>query len=112
MERSHTLLRPCAAPPLGSLGSNARKPSSPHLNPKPNPKPKPPNPNPPPKQQLDVVANDIFAAAVASSGRTSICVSEEEENPIAVDMTSSGKYIAAFDPIDGSSNLDGARGMN
>lgn len=32
-------------------------------------------------------------------------VTEEEEKPIAVE-TVAGGYICAFDPIDGSSNLD------
>jgi fructose-1,6-bisphosphatase I len=58
--------------------------------------------------QLDLIANDIFTAAVANSGRTSITVSEEEDNPIAVEVTAGGAYIVAFDPIDGSSNLVGA----
>ena len=54
----------------------------------------------------DVVANDIFCAAVANCGRTSITVSEEEERPIAIEAVAGGSYICCFDPIDGSSNLD------
>lgn len=57
------------------------------------------------QKKLDIVANDIFCAAVANSGRTAITVSEEEEKPISLE-TVAGKYICAFDPIDGSSNLD------
>lgn len=58
------------------------------------------------QKKLDIIANDIFTAAVANCGRTGITVSEEEEGPIAVDVVAGGNYIVAFDPIDGSSNLD------
>jgi fructose-1,6-bisphosphatase I len=51
-------------------------------------------------------ANDIFCAAVANCGRTSITVSEEEEKPMVVEAVRGGHYICCFDPIDGSSNLD------
>lgn len=46
------------------------------------------------------------ATAVANCGRTSITVSEEEEQPIAVESVAGGDYICCFDPIDGSSNID------
>ena len=59
------------------------------------------------QKKLDVIANDVFCAAVRDSMRTSIMVSEEEESPIAL-ASSSGQYIVAFDPIDGSSNIDAA----
>lgn len=58
------------------------------------------------QKKLDVLANDIFCAAVANCGRTSITVSEEEEKPMAVEAVRGGEYICCFDPIDGSSNLD------
>jgi len=58
------------------------------------------------QKKLDVVANELFCAAVANCGRTSITVSEEEEKPVALEAVSGGAYIACFDPIDGSSNLD------
>ncbi|KAI8475342.1 MAG: fructose-1,6-bisphosphatase class 1/Sedoheputulose-1,7-bisphosphatase [Monoraphidium minutum] len=58
------------------------------------------------QKKLDLIANDIFTAAVANCGRTGITVSEEEDVPIAVDVVAGGNYIVAFDPIDGSSNLD------
>lgn len=58
------------------------------------------------QKKLDIVANDLFTAAVANCGRTAITVSEEEEQPIAVESVADGKYICCFDPIDGSSNLD------
>jgi len=57
------------------------------------------------QKKLDVIANDVFCRAVASCGRASITVTEEEETPIAVESVA-GNYICCFDPIDGSSNLD------
>jgi fructose-1,6-bisphosphatase I len=60
------------------------------------------------QKKLDVVANDVFAAAVRDCGRSGIIVSEEEEAPIAVQESVAGGYIACFDPIDGSSNIDAA----
>ena len=57
------------------------------------------------QKKLDVLAHDVFARAVSDSGRVSVLVSEELEAPGAV---SSGGYIACFDPIDGSSNIDAA----
>ena len=57
------------------------------------------------QKKLDVLANDIFLNAVASTGRTSVTVSEEEDHPVTINTTPEG-FVCAFDPIDGSSNLD------
>ena len=56
------------------------------------------------QKKLDVIANDVFVAAVRDSGRASVLVSEEEEAPVA--LSANGAYVCAFDPIDGSSNID------
>jgi fructose-1,6-bisphosphatase I len=45
---------------------------------------------------------------VRDCGRSGLIVSEEEEAPIAVQASAGGGYIACFDPIDGSSNIDAA----
>jgi hypothetical protein len=58
------------------------------------------------QKKLDVISNDVFVQAVRDSGRVSVLVSEEEDEPVA--LTATGKYVAAFDPIDGSSNIDAA----
>ena len=60
------------------------------------------------QKKLDVLSNDIFCAALRESGRTAIIASEEEDVPVAVEETYSGKYIVVFDPLDGSSNIDAA----
>jgi fructose-1,6-bisphosphatase I len=55
-------------------------------------------------QKLDVLANDILVAVLEKSGKCSLVASEELENAKA--LSESGKYIVAFDPLDGSSNID------
>ncbi|KAL1625070.1 Fructose-1,6-bisphosphatase [Neofusicoccum ribis] len=58
------------------------------------------------QKKLDVIGNDIFIAAMKSSGKVRILVSEEEEEAIAFDEFPNARYAVACDPIDGSSNLD------
>jgi fructose-1,6-bisphosphatase I len=55
-------------------------------------------------QKLDALANEILLAVLEKSGRCAMAASEElEEAPL---LSPSGKYIVAFDPLDGSSNID------
>lgn len=58
------------------------------------------------QKKLDVIGNDLFIAAMKSSGRVRVLVSEEEENPIVFNESPHARYAVACDPIDGSSNLD------
>ncbi|KAL9275393.1 Fructose-1,6-bisphosphatase, chloroplastic-like protein [Drosera capensis] len=60
------------------------------------------------QKKLDVVSNEVFSSCLRSSGRTGIIASEEEDVPVAVEESYSGNYIAVFDPLDGSSNIDAA----
>lgn len=60
------------------------------------------------QKKLDVVSNEVFSNCLRSSGRTGIIASEEEDVPVAVEESYSGNYIAVFDPLDGSSNIDAA----
>ena len=55
---------------------------------------------------LDVMSNDIMINALRNSGVCSVLVSEEDEEPIIVPSEQQGKYCCAFDPLDGSSNID------
>lgn len=58
-------------------------------------------------KKLDVVANEIFINCLSSSGKVSAMVSEEDENIIILESKSSSrKYCVAFDPLDGSSNIE------
>jgi len=62
------------------------------------------------QKKLDVLANDIMKEALAQAGTVQTLASEEEEVPILLRLpnTKSSKksYIVAFDPLDGSSNID------
>ncbi|XP_072038306.1 fructose-1,6-bisphosphatase 1-like [Amphiura filiformis] len=58
------------------------------------------------QKKLDVLSNDLFINQLKSSYTCSILVSEENENIIEVETEKKGKYIVAFDPLDGSSNID------
>jgi fructose-1,6-bisphosphatase I len=59
------------------------------------------------QKKLDVYANEQFLAALASGGECEGVASEENDEIILFDgPSSSGKYIVAMDPLDGSSNID------
>ena len=59
------------------------------------------------QKKLDVFANEQFLAALASGGECAGVASEENDEIILFDgPSSSGKYIVAMDPLDGSSNID------
>ncbi|CAF2095993.1 BnaA05g10520D [Brassica napus] len=58
------------------------------------------------QKKLDVLSNDVFVKALVSSGRTSVLVSEEDEEATFVESSKRGKYCVVFDPLDGSSNID------
>lgn len=51
---------------------------------------------------LDEIANNLFKTRLLSTGLIHTFISEEEENPIY----STGNYVVAIDPCDGSSNID------
>merc|ERR1719311_1211843 len=57
---------------------------------------------------LDIISNDIFITALSNSGVCSVMVSEENPDPIYPPQVGKkpGKYCVAFDPLDGSSNID------
>lgn len=58
------------------------------------------------QKKLDVLSNEMFVNALYNSGVCCVLVSEENEEPIFVPSELSGKYCCAFDPLDGSSNID------
>ncbi len=55
-------------------------------------------------QKLDELSNQIFLEAVKTSGR--FCAIASEEMNEAVLMANGAQYVIAFDPLDGSSNID------
>jgi fructose-1,6-bisphosphatase I / sedoheptulose-1,7-bisphosphatase len=59
------------------------------------------------QQKLDLIANDLFLRANEWGGLVSGMVSEELEVPHPIpERYPQGKYLLAFDPLDGSSNID------
>jgi len=48
----------------------------------------------------------MFVNALYNSHACAVLVSEENEEPILVPSDIAGKYCVAFDPLDGSSNID------
>lgn len=58
-------------------------------------------------QKLDLFANDTMVRTLARSGTVCVMGSEEVADLIPVNPPyTSGKYVAVFDPLDGSSNID------
>jgi fructose-1,6-bisphosphatase I len=55
-------------------------------------------------QKLDVIANEILCAVLEKSGRCAMIASEEMDEALVLEK--GAKYIVAFDPLDGSSNID------
>jgi len=70
------------------------------------------------QKKLDVIANDILKRALRFTGRINVLASEEEDVPVDLTNAKKGgrtqkvviddldKYVAVFDPLDGSSNVD------
>ncbi len=58
------------------------------------------------QQRLDVIANDAFLSCVEWGGEAAAMASEEMDAPVTTAIGASGSYLLAFDPLDGSSNID------
>lgn len=56
------------------------------------------------QKKLDVIANELLKTALSENNHVRALASEEEEQVVTLHQT--GKYIVAFDPLDGSSNID------
>ena len=57
-------------------------------------------------QKLDDLANNTIKRRMARCGYICVMTSEEEDDIIPVAEGYEGKYTLAFDPLDGSSNID------
>lgn len=73
------------------------------------------------QKKLDVMSNEVLKSALRWNGRLATIASEEEDAPVDAIMRDSrgnpvyssdvvvdqeGRYVAVFDPLDGSSNID------
>lgn len=58
------------------------------------------------QQKLDVLANDILISALRGVPEVAAIVSEEDDAPVDFPTHHNAKFVAIFDPLDGSSNID------
>ena len=61
------------------------------------------------QKKLDIIANEIMIHWLMKSGVCGAIISEENEEPIVMDLLPNGKrgkYLVAIDPLDGSSNIE------
>eukprot|EP00536_Pseudo-nitzschia_multiseries_P005392 jgi/Psemu1/190408/e_gw1.101.146.1 len=65
------------------------------------------------QKKLDVITNDVLKRALRFTGRMGVLASEEEDVPVDIVntekdalFTETSRYVAVFDPLDGSSNVD------
>merc|ERR1719379_754764 len=72
------------------------------------------------QKKLDVITNTVLKNALRFSGKMAVLASEEEDAPVGIDddamsnynrqqeiiVEEGQKYVAVFDPLDGSSNVD------
>lgn len=56
------------------------------------------------QKQLDVISNQLFKDLLLACAPVAALASEEEDTVVAANAE--GKYVVAFDPLDGSSNID------
>ena len=56
------------------------------------------------QKQLDVISNQLLKDLLLACAPVAALASEEEDTVVAANP--SGKYVVAFDPLDGSSNID------
>jgi len=58
------------------------------------------------QKKLDILSNEIMVNSLINSHMCAVLVSEENDEPIIVQGSKQGRFCIAFDPLDGSSNID------
>ena len=58
------------------------------------------------QKKLDVISNDIMMKALIGTGYCSALLSEEDDHAVIVQEPNPETCMVAFDPLDGSSNID------
>jgi fructose-1,6-bisphosphatase I len=57
------------------------------------------------QRTLDILANELFVQHTAFAGHIASVISEEMELPRLPGVEARGRYLLAYDPVDGSSNI-------
>lgn len=60
------------------------------------------------QKKLDILSNDVFKDKLTKTGCMAFLGSEEEDDAMHIKGRYGGDYVAVFDPLDGSSNIDAA----
>lgn len=58
------------------------------------------------QKPLDILADEVFVRSCSANTNLSALISEEVEEITWVNPAQTGAYVLAYDPLDGSSNLD------
>ena len=61
------------------------------------------------QKKMDVLTNDILKNCLKFTGKLNVLASEEEDDPVPhsdIVVDEASKFVAVFDPLDGSSNVD------
>ena len=58
------------------------------------------------QKPIDLMADEIFRVSCAQNPKVAVLISEEVEEIINLKPSRSGDFVMAYDPLDGSSNLD------
>jgi fructose-1,6-bisphosphatase I len=58
------------------------------------------------QKKLDVLSNTMMINSLMATGNCSLLLSEEDDDAVEVGKAGENKYMVAFDPLDGSSNID------
>ena len=57
-------------------------------------------------KKLDLLSDEIWCNSLRHTRRVAMLVSEERADPVVVEGAEAARYMASFDPLDGSSNID------
>ena len=57
-------------------------------------------------KKLDALSNDVLKNALRFTGKLGVLASEEEDEAVLIESALDSRYVAVFDPLDGSSNID------
>ncbi|GMH81304.1 hypothetical protein TrVE_jg8713 [Triparma verrucosa] len=58
------------------------------------------------QKKLDVLSNGVLKNALKFTGKLGLLASEEEDEALLIESALDSRYVAVFDPLDGSSNID------